>query len=567
MPRAEALKVSRMFELDYSDENDSHTKQKKNKKSRKSVTNVGADKITYPSSVTIFKSTTNFSRVVQPNNMTLLSKERKLNFGFQIKANVLHGLEITKTGGIIYIQDPEALVKMPTGTYLATVTWSNYSTVLEIVLKNGNSSCHEDTYRSICANFHSKKSCLSYCGTGTMFGNCEWRQSATETKNLEKNYSTCSPSLETCPDGYCDPLESMAKKNGYSICPQDCSTNIFIGRMQESGHGIYSGVGVCACDEMDKCSCMPESEWRLAGEKEEEAKHPTAVPISSNKEKMILEPRQAQSIRQTWVVAVICVILVVLLIALSSCLVRRQDKRTFKKRMIKEHELLTEKLKNETRIVNIEVPLLSPDEKVKFNIDAKWEMKRENIELQETIGEGEFGKVVRGYATNLPGTIEGATITVAIKMLKTGVNHFELLALMSEYQMLQDLSHPNVIKLLGACTSAETPLLIIEYCHFGSLKNYLRLSRNVSSSVESNYENQVEPVTEHDVLSFAWQISKGMAYLADMKLVHRDLAARNVLLAEGKVCKISDFGLTRDIYEDDAYLKKSKDRVPVKVSY
>lgn len=44
------------------------------------------------------------------------------------------------------------------------------------------------------------------------------------------------------------------------------------------------------------------------------------------------------------------------------------------------------------------------------------------------------------------------------------------------------------------------------------------------------------------------------------QLVHRDLAARNVLLATGKVCKISDFGLTRDVYEDDAYLKRSKGR-------
>lgn len=52
-----------------------------------------------------------------------------------------------------------------------------------------------------------------------------------------------------------------------------------------------------------------------------------------------------------------------------------------------------------------------------------------------------------------------------------------------------------------------------------------------------------------------------------MQLVHRDLAARNVLLTEGKICKISDFGLTRDVYEDDAYLKRSKDRVPVKVKY
>lgn len=42
------------------------------------------------------------------------------------------------------------------------------------------------------------------------------------------------------------------------------------------------------------------------------------------------------------------------------------------------------------------------------------------------------------------------------------------------------------------------------------------------------------------------------------------LAARNVLVADGKICKISDFGLTRDVYEDDFYLKKSKGRVPVK---
>lgn len=49
-----------------------------------------------------------------------------------------------------------------------------------------------------------------------------------------------------------------------------------------------------------------------------------------------------------------------------------------------------------------------------------------------------------------------------------------------------------------------------------------------------------------------------------MQLVHRDLAARNVLVAKGKICKISDFGLTRDVYEDDAYRKRSKDRVPVK---
>ena len=39
--------------------------------------------------------------------------------------------------------------------------------------------------------------------------------------------------------------------------------------------------------------------------------------------------------------------------------------------------------------------------------------------------------------------------------------------------------------------------------------------------------------------------------------MHRDLAARNVLLGEGMVAKVADFGLTRDLYTNNVYEKKS----------
>ena len=39
--------------------------------------------------------------------------------------------------------------------------------------------------------------------------------------------------------------------------------------------------------------------------------------------------------------------------------------------------------------------------------------------------------------------------------------------------------------------------------------------------------------------------------------MHRDLAARNVLLGEGMVAKVADFGLTRDLYTYNVYEKKS----------
>ncbi|GBM95699.1 hypothetical protein AVEN_93188-1 [Araneus ventricosus] len=81
---------------------------------------------------------------------------------------------------------------------------------------------------------------------------------------------------------------------------------------------------------------------------------------------------------------------------------------------------------------------------------AKLEFPRDQLTLEETLGEGEFGKVVKGKAKNISGM--PGTTTVAVKMLKDGSSPSERRDLVSELNLLKEISHPNVIRLLGAST-------------------------------------------------------------------------------------------------------------------
>lgn len=69
--------------------------------------------------------------------------------------------------------------------------------------------------------------------------------------------------------------------------------------------------------------------------------------------------------------------------------------------------------------------------------------------------------------------------------------------------------------------------LIVEYAKYGSLRNFLRESRKVGPSYMGNDANRNSSYLENpderaltmgDLISFAWQISRGMQYLAEMKV-------------------------------------------------
>ncbi|KAL1418075.1 hypothetical protein MTO96_005833 [Rhipicephalus appendiculatus] len=80
-------------------------------------------------------------------------------------------------------------------------------------------------------------------------------------------------------------------------------------------------------------------------------------------------------------------------------------------------------------------------------VDEQWEFPRENLILEQSLGEGEFGRVVLARARDIGG-VRGFT-TVAVKMLKGNWTPAEEQDLLSEFCMLKEVNHPNVIRLLG----------------------------------------------------------------------------------------------------------------------
>ncbi|CAH3185796.1 unnamed protein product, partial [Porites lobata] len=108
-------------------------------------------------------------------------------------------------------------------------------------------------------------------------------------------------------------------------------------------------------------------------------------------------------------------------------------------------------------------------------------------------------------------------------------------------------------------------LVLIEYVPYGDLLGYLRKSRGLNDTYFKDPDSKPQTTLSADqLMKFAWQVADGMCYLSSKKVIHRDLAARNVLVGEGEKCKVTDFGMARDVHQDDIYTKKSRGRLPVK---
>ncbi|XP_030360715.1 tyrosine-protein kinase ITK/TSK [Strigops habroptila] len=159
----------------------------------------------------------------------------------------------------------------------------------------------------------------------------------------------------------------------------------------------------------------------------------------------------------------------------------------------------------------------------------------------QEIGSGQFGVVYLGYLME--------RTKVAIKTIREGAMSEE--DFIEEAKVLMKLSHPKLVQLYGVCFENTPICLVFEFMENGCLSDYLRSQRGSFS--------------KETLLGMCQDVCEGMAYLEQNSVIHRDLAARNCLVGESHVVKVSDFGMSRVVL-DDQYTSSTGTKFPVKWS-
>ncbi|XP_031180204.1 ephrin type-A receptor 6-like isoform X3 [Sander lucioperca] len=192
--------------------------------------------------------------------------------------------------------------------------------------------------------------------------------------------------------------------------------------------------------------------------------------------------------------------------------------------------------------------------------------------IERVIGAGEFGEVCCGRL-RIPGRMD---IAVAIKTLKGGYVEQQRRDFLREASIMGQFDNPNIIRLEGVVTRSKLYMCIClcsslqhQFTTFFTLVSFLCCSlkscllpfssgRPVMIVVEYMENGALDSFlrardgqfTVLQLVGMLRGIAVGMTYLSDMGYIHRDIAARNILVDENLVCKVSDFGMSR-VLEDD----------------
>lgn len=152
-------------------------------------------------------------------------------------------------------------------------------------------------------------------------------------------------------------------------------------------------------------------------------------------------------------------------------------------------------------------------------------------QLRRELGQGGMGTVWLAERAD-----EQYKQQVAIKLIKAGANNPDIAhRLRHERQILADLNHPNIARLLdGGTTDNGQPYLVMEYIEGVPIDEYC--------------QQQQLPLQAR--LQLFRQVCSAVQYAHQHLIIHRDLKPANILVAADGTPKLLDFGIAKLLQPD-----------------
>ena len=191
-----------------------------------------------------------------------------------------------------------------------------------------------------------------------------------------------------------------------------------------------------------------------------------------------------------------------------------------------------------------------------------------NIREIHDLGMGLFGEVILAETVGLSAKDlrlsesdddKSKSTLVAVKKLKSDAPNATKDSFKKEVNFMSKLTDRNIICILGVCYE-DTPFIMMEYMEKGDLNQYLQKFKTLSTT-DSERQGQI---TTRNLVHISTQIASAMKYLASHNYVHRDLATRNCLVGPNYLVKISDFGMSRSLYDSHYYRIHGHFALPVR---
>ncbi|XP_072967255.1 cysteine-rich receptor-like protein kinase 2 [Typha angustifolia] len=160
----------------------------------------------------------------------------------------------------------------------------------------------------------------------------------------------------------------------------------------------------------------------------------------------------------------------------------------------------------------------------------------DNFNVSNKLGQGSNGTVYKAVLS------DGKEVAVKRLFLNTRqwVDQF-----FNEINLISQVRHKNLVKLLGCSLDGPDSLLVYEYYFNRSLDLFI---------FDANHDKNLAWQQRIDIIQ---GVAEGLSYLheeSETRIIHRDIKASNILLDDKFKPKITDFGLARAFSDDKTHL-------------